>query len=194
MHRHSGNRTWRESAAHSHPGHRIAVRPHLRCSSRGRENACYHATMEHEFSPVHRVIGFQRFKPPDSKVAALQKIKDKDRVTNAPPLRRLRQSIKLPSTYNSLNSPLSSCLSSRIARGIVNANHSIMSTTAVHCVADCVGSGGPQLQLLFLCWICRLCCLSGTERQLTPALDVLFRNQIIQANQFIFSALAPRIC
>jgi hypothetical protein len=67
VHRDSGNRMWRESAAHSHPGHRITVRPHLRGGSRGCENACYHATKENEFSPVHSVIGFQRLKPPGFK-------------------------------------------------------------------------------------------------------------------------------
>ena len=45
-------------------------------------------------------------KPLASKVAALEKIKDNDRVTNAPPLGRLRQSVKLPGIYNSLNSLL----------------------------------------------------------------------------------------
>jgi hypothetical protein len=38
-------------------------------------------------------------------------------------------------------------------------------------------------------WIRGFCRLSSTERQLTPALGVRFRNQVIQANQFIFSAL-----
>jgi len=44
--------------------------------------------------------------------------------------------------------------------------------------------------LLFLGSVCCFCCLSSAERQLTPALGVLFRNEVIQANQFIFSALA----
>jgi len=116
VHRHSGNRRWRESAAHSDPGHRTTVPSHLRPRSRGCENTCYHATKENEFSPVHSVIGFQRLKPPDSKVAALEKIKGNERVTNAPPLGRLRQSVKLPSTYNSLNSPACSCVSITLPR------------------------------------------------------------------------------
>jgi hypothetical protein len=61
--RHSGNRTWRQSAAHSHPGHRITVSPHLCRRNRGCENACYHATKENEFSPVHSVIGFKKLNP-----------------------------------------------------------------------------------------------------------------------------------
>src|SRR4029077_1957103 len=64
MHRHWGNRTWCEGAAHSHPGGGINAPPHLRHRSRGCENACCRATKENEFSPVHSVIGFQRFKPP----------------------------------------------------------------------------------------------------------------------------------
>jgi hypothetical protein len=43
------------------------VLPHLRRRNRGCENACYHATKENEFSPVHSVIGFQRLKPPGFK-------------------------------------------------------------------------------------------------------------------------------
>ncbi len=106
MHRHSGDRRWRESPARSDPGTRITVPPHLRRRSRGCENTCHHATKENEFSPVHSVIRFQRLKPRASKVAALENIKDGDRVPNAPPLGRLRQSVKLPGTYNSLNSLL----------------------------------------------------------------------------------------
>jgi hypothetical protein len=41
--------------------------------------------------------------------------------------------------------------------------------------------------------VCCLYCVSSTERQLMPALNVLFRNQVIQANQFFFSALWPSI-
>src|SRR5947208_15765650 len=37
--------------------------PHLRRRSRGCENACYHATKENEFSPVHSVIGFKKLNP-----------------------------------------------------------------------------------------------------------------------------------
>jgi len=47
VHRRSGNRTWR-----------ITVPLHLCLRNRGCENACYHATKENEFSPVHSVIGF----------------------------------------------------------------------------------------------------------------------------------------
>jgi hypothetical protein len=36
-----------------------------------------------------------------------------------------------------------------------------------------------------------LCCLSHTEEQLTPASDVLFWNQVIQTDQFLFFALGP---
>ena len=45
----------------------------------------------------------------------------------------------------------------------------------------------------FLVLVCCFCCVSGTEQQLMPALNVLFWNQVIQANQFIFSALGPLI-
>src|SRR2546426_266903 len=58
LHRHPRHRTWHESAAHSHPGHRITVPSHLRHRSRGCESACYRATKENEFFPVHSVIGF----------------------------------------------------------------------------------------------------------------------------------------
>jgi hypothetical protein len=64
VYRHSGNRTWRESSAHSHPGHRISVPPYLRHRSRSCENACYRATKENDFSPIHSVIDSQRLKPP----------------------------------------------------------------------------------------------------------------------------------
>src|SRR5262249_4125400 len=63
VHRHWGNRTWRHSAARSHPGHRISAPPHLRRRNRGCQNACYHATKENEFSPVHSVIGFKKLNP-----------------------------------------------------------------------------------------------------------------------------------
>src|SRR5439155_25262211 len=74
VHRHSGKRTWRQSAAHSHPRHRISVPPQLRRRNRGCENACYHATKEKEFSPVHCVTGVQDSNPQDPKVAALEKV------------------------------------------------------------------------------------------------------------------------
>src|SRR3954453_2509024 len=35
-----------------------------------------------------------------------------------------------------------------------------------------------------------LCCVGDTERQLTPAFNVLFWNEVVETNQFIFSALA----
>jgi hypothetical protein len=87
LHRHSRNRTWRQSAAHSRPGHRITVHARLRRSSRGDENASYHAAKENEFSPVHSVIGFHRLKPRGfQSCGLLEKIKRNDRVTNAPAL------------------------------------------------------------------------------------------------------------
>src|SRR5207247_4494472 len=47
---------------------------------------------------------------------------------------------------------------------------------------------------VFLCWVvCCFCCVSHTEQQLMPACNVLFWNQVIQANQFIFPALRPLI-
>jgi len=36
-----------------------------------------------------------------------------------------------------------------------------------------------------------LCCVSHTEEQLTPASDVLFWNQVIQTDQFLFFPLGP---
>jgi len=48
--------------------------------------------------------------------------------------------------------------------------------------------------LVFLCWVvCCFCCVSGTEQQLMPTRNVLFWNQVIQANQFVFLALRPLI-
>ena len=38
--------------------------------------------------------------------------------------------------------------------------------------------------------VCRFRRVRGAEQQFMPALNVLFWNQVIQANQFIFSALA----
>jgi hypothetical protein len=77
VHRHSGNRTWRQRAAHSHPGRRITVPAHLRLRNRGCENAWCHATKENEFSPVHR---FLKIETP--RIRKLQhKIKGIDRVT-----------------------------------------------------------------------------------------------------------------
>ena len=52
MHRHSGNRMWR-----------ITVPPHLRRRRRGYQDACYHATKENGFSPVHSVTGFKKLNP-----------------------------------------------------------------------------------------------------------------------------------
>ena len=44
----------------------------------------------------------------------------------------------------------------------------------------------------YLFWVVwSLCCFGDTERQLTPALNVLFWNQVVEANQFISCALAP---
>jgi hypothetical protein len=45
----------------------------------------------------------------------------------------------------------------------------------------------------FLFGVVCCCVVSGTERQLTPARNVLFWNQVIQANQFFFSAPGPSI-
>ena len=45
---------------------------------------------------------------------------------------------------------------------------------------------------MFLCWLCCFYRISATE-QLAATLDVLFRDQVIQANQFTFSVLAPLI-
>ena len=52
-----------------------------------------------------------------------------------------------------------------------------------------------SLILLFiLCWVVDfLFCVGDTEQQLLPAFNVLFWNQVIQANQFIFPALGPLI-
>jgi len=43
----------------------------------------------------------------------------------------------------------------------------------------------------FLLWV--VCCVSDTERQLTPAHDILFWDQVIEADQFFFPALGPLI-
>src|SRR6266487_3655557 len=40
---------------------------------------------------------------------------------------------------------------------------------------------------------CCLCCVSDTEQQLMPVRHILFWNQVIQTNQFIFPALGPLI-
>ena len=46
----------------------------------------------------------------------------------------------------------------------------------------------------YLFWVVSRCgCVSDTERQLTPALNVLFWNQVVEANQLISRALAPFI-
>jgi hypothetical protein len=46
----------------------------------------------------------------------------------------------------------------------------------------------------YLFWVvCRSCCVSDTEQQLMPALNVLCWNQVVEANQFISCALAPFI-
>jgi hypothetical protein len=47
--------------------------------------------------------------------------------------------------------------------------------------------------LVFLSWVSCLCDVSGTEQQLTPANDILLRDQVIQADQFFFFALWPLI-
>lgn len=46
--------------------------------------------------------------------------------------------------------------------------------------------------LVFLFWVdCCLCCISGAEQQLTPANDILFWDQVIEADQFFLLALWP---
>src|SRR5205823_11789358 len=102
---------WRESAAHSHPGHRISVPPHLRRGSRGCENACYHATKENEFSPVHSVIGFQRLKPPGFKSCGTGKGKREPpryNWTAAPTIAAVSKAVE---HLHSLNSPACSWVS-----------------------------------------------------------------------------------
>jgi len=47
--------------------------------------------------------------------------------------------------------------------------------------------------LVFLSWVSCLCDVSGTEQQLTPANDILLRDQVIQADQFFSFALWPLI-
>ncbi|MFL6505768.1 MAG: hypothetical protein ACJ8KC_10175 [Candidatus Udaeobacter sp.] len=80
---------------------------------------------ERIFSSPSRYPFPQIDNPGASRVAALQKIKDNDRVTNAPLLGRLRQSVKLPSGYDSLNSPVWVC-SNDIASLIAIVNHYIV--------------------------------------------------------------------
>jgi len=111
---------WRESAAHSHPGHRITVRPHLRRRSRGCENACYHTTKENEFFPVHSAIRFNKLNPSGLEKYRRSRIGRNAVVTfgalfsganvNASPFEIARVLVRLD----------------RIAGFIVNANHSIM--------------------------------------------------------------------
>ena len=57
-----------------------------------------------------------------------------------------------------------------------------------------------DIRFLFSCLACLLfilrrvvCFVSDTEQQSMPARNVLFWNQVIQANQFIFPALRPLI-
>jgi hypothetical protein len=46
--------------------------------------------------------------------------------------------------------------------------------------------------LTFLSWVvCCLCCITGTEQQLTPANDILFWDQVIETDQFFLFALWP---
>jgi hypothetical protein len=56
----------------------------------------------------------------------MQKIKRNDRVTNAPLLERLRQSVKLPSTYNFFKLARVLVCFNHVARFIVNADHRIV--------------------------------------------------------------------
>jgi len=46
--------------------------------------------------------------------------------------------------------------------------------------------------LTFLFWVVYwLCYITGTEQQLTPANDILFWDQVIEADQFFLLALWP---
>jgi hypothetical protein len=46
--------------------------------------------------------------------------------------------------------------------------------------------------VVLLLWVSCLCCISDTDtEQLTPAYDISFRDQVIQTDQFFFSALGP---
>jgi hypothetical protein len=45
--------------------------------------------------------------------------------------------------------------------------------------------------VILLLWVIGLCCVSGTEQQLTPANDIPLRDQVIQTDQFFFPALGP---
>jgi hypothetical protein len=67
-----------------------------------------------------------------------------------------------------------------VASRIENANHSILRTAENLRVADCIGGTTRRCFSIFPYWlVCRLCCFIDTKQQLTPALNVLFRNQII---------------
>jgi len=46
------------------------------------------------------------------------------------------------------------------------------------------------LFFFFLVLVCFLC-VSSTEQQLTPAFNVLFWDQVIEADQFVLFALLP---
>jgi hypothetical protein len=48
----------------------------------------------------------------------------------------------------------------------------------------------PICLFLVSCFLCRV---GGTEEHLIPAFNVLFWNQVVEANQFTFCALAPFI-
>ena len=51
------------------------------------------------------------------------------------------------------------------------------------------GVGGASHCLILV--VFRLCRVSDTEEHLMPTLHVLFRNQVVEANQFTFCALVP---
>ena len=75
------------------------------------------------------------------------------------------------------------------------------SFSSVEVFEDCSG-GNSRLSYLLGCggryffsfWLVfGLRCVSGTEEHLMAALNVLFRNQVVEANQSISCALAPFI-
>jgi hypothetical protein len=47
------------------------------------------------------------------------------------------------------------------------------------------------IYLGLLLWVYCLCCLSGTEQQMTPANDIFLRDQVIEPDQFVLAALPP---
>src|SRR6266436_1262494 len=62
-HSHPSHRMWHGTAAHSHPSHRTTVHSHLRRRSRACENACCYATKENDFFRVHNFVPFLKIEP-----------------------------------------------------------------------------------------------------------------------------------